>query len=58
MKKSGNGTLEKCPKCSSKQISATDWDGGLNEASCTVTCEKCGVRWTETYRCATWDMLD
>lgn len=53
---SGNGTLEKCPRCDSNDISAGDWNGSPNAASCSVTCNKCNCSWTETFTASSWEL--
>ena len=45
----------KCPKCGSDDISASDWDSGLNSASCKVDCQECGCRWFEYYKAESWE---
>jgi hypothetical protein len=53
---SGNGTLEKCPRCDSDDISAGEWNGAKNFASCSVTCNKCDCSWTETFTIPSWEL--
>jgi len=55
-KTSGEGTLQKCPVCNSTDISAGNWDGGVDYASCDVTCDDCGTKWIEEFTCASWHL--
>jgi len=52
----GNGVLEKCPRCNSGDISASDWNGSINTASCSVTCNNCHCSWTEVYAATSWEL--
>jgi len=40
----------RCPKCGSKYVSASDYDGEGLWLTCRVECEKCGANWTEHYK--------
>jgi hypothetical protein len=51
----GDGALTKCPKCGSDQINAFDWEGGSDDASCTVDCDKCDFRGFEIYKAVSWE---
>jgi hypothetical protein len=53
---SGKGTLEKCPRCDSDDVSAGEWYGAKNFASCSVTCDKCHCSWTETFTESSWEL--
>jgi len=55
---SNSGTLSKCPKCSSGDISAGNWNCTLYEASCIVDCQKCDCRWNETFTNAHWELVE
>ena len=51
----GEGCLNKCPKCNSDEISASNYESGSNDISCDVICEKCGIQWFEIYKAVSWE---
>lgn len=58
-KEFGNGCRKTCPnsKCNSEDISASEYEVGASEISCIITCEKCGLKWWETYKAHSWGLL-
>jgi len=53
----GKGARHTCPKCDSQNISASDGNFGAYDATCTVECVACGMRWFEYFKAETWEEL-
>ena len=51
----GKGARMSCPNCGTTDITAKDWEGESQGASCKVKCEQCEWRWMEYYKADYWE---